>query len=117
MAAINSINSDKLYRLIGTPGAPLVIDVRTQAERAQHSIEGSVHQPLNGLRAATLGVPKKRPLVVFCAGGYRSSIAASLLQREGFTNVSELAGGMTAWESAGLPVSPGVPDTERPVVP
>ena len=50
-------------------------------------------------------VPRDRPLVVFCAGGYRSSIAASLLQRDGFTNVSELAGGIAAWEAAGLPLS------------
>ncbi|HLE56562.1 MAG TPA: rhodanese-like domain-containing protein, partial [Rhodothermia bacterium] len=38
------------------------------------------------------------------AGGYRSSIAASLLQREGFGEVSELAGGIAAWETAGLPL-------------
>ena len=49
-------------------------------------------------------LPKNRPLLVFCAGGYRSSIAASLLQRHGFTDVTEIAGGFAAWETAGLPV-------------
>jgi len=43
-------------------------------------------------------------LLVYCAGGYRSSIAASLLQRDGFASVGEIAGGIAAWESAKLPV-------------
>jgi rhodanese-related sulfurtransferase len=43
-------------------------------------------------------------VVVYCAAGYRSSIAASMLQQNGFAKVSEIAGGMTAWESAKLPV-------------
>ena len=49
-------------------------------------------------------LPKDRPLLVYCAGGYRSSIAASLLQRGGFEQVSEIAGGIAAWETANLPV-------------
>jgi rhodanese-related sulfurtransferase len=44
---------------------------------------------------------------VYCAGGYRSSIAASLLQQSGFRDVQEIAGGITAWETAGLPLSTG----------
>jgi hydroxyacylglutathione hydrolase len=49
-------------------------------------------------------LPKDRELLVYCAGGYRSSIAASLLQRNGFENVSEIAGGLAGWEAAKLPV-------------
>jgi rhodanese-related sulfurtransferase len=41
-----------------------------------------------------------RPTVVFCAGGYRSSIAASLLRRAGFEDVSDLLGGYHAWDAA-----------------
>jgi rhodanese-related sulfurtransferase len=43
-------------------------------------------------------------LLIHCAGGYRSSIAASLLQSRGFEEVSEIAGGLAAWEAANLPV-------------
>jgi rhodanese-related sulfurtransferase len=43
-------------------------------------------------------------LLVYCGGGYRSSIAASLLQQKGFENVGEIAGGTAAWEAAGLPL-------------
>ena len=49
-------------------------------------------------------LPANRPLLVYCAGGYRSSIAASLLQSRGFTQVSEIAGGITAWETGKLPL-------------
>ena len=44
-------------------------------------------------------------VLVYCAGGYRSSIAASLLQQRGFEDVSEIAGGIAAWEAARLPVT------------
>jgi len=84
---------------------PLVIDIRTPRERADKSIKGSMHRPLNAWREGLRDVERDRAIIVHCAGGYRSSMAASLLQRDGFTNVSELAGGITAWEAAGLPVN------------
>ena len=90
---------------MAAPNAPTVIDVRTPHERSGKAIAGSVGRPLNTLPAALTDVPHDRALIVHCAGGYRSSIAASLLQREGFTNVSELAGGIAAWEAAGLPLN------------
>jgi len=62
-----------------------------------------VNLPLNHLTERLPELPNDRPLLVHCAGGYRSSIAASLLQQHGYT-VSELAGGIAAWELAGLPL-------------
>jgi hydroxyacylglutathione hydrolase len=89
----------------GAPRSPLVIDVRAPAERAQKYVEGSVSIPLNHLVERVRELPRDRPLLLYCAGGYRSSIAASLLQREGFEEVSEMAGGITAWEAAHLPTA------------
>ena len=86
-------------------GEALAVDVRTPAERAARSVEGSVGIPLNHLMARAGELPKDRPLLVYCAGGYRSSIAVSLLQQLGFTRVSEIAGGIAAWETARLPVA------------
>ena len=60
--------------------------------------------PLNHLMENLEKIPKDRPLLVYCAGGYRSSIAASLLQRGGFDPVGEIAGGIAGWEAAKLPV-------------
>ena len=84
---------------------PLLLDVRTTAERAKGHIAGSMHVPLTRLVERIGTVPGDRPLLVHCAGGYRSAIAASVLRRHGFTRVSELAGGFSAWEQAGLPVN------------
>jgi glyoxylase-like metal-dependent hydrolase (beta-lactamase superfamily II)/rhodanese-related sulfurtransferase len=81
-----------------------VIDIRAAGERTAKSIERSEHIPLQRLIEGVTDIPRDTPLLVHCAGGYRSSIAASLLQCAGFTNVTELAGGLAAWEASGLPV-------------
>jgi len=91
--------------LFSSPDPPLAVDVRTPREREEKSIPDSVSIPLNHLRERASELPKNRPLLVYCAGGYRSSIAASLLQRAGFNSVSEIAGGIAAWESAKLPLA------------
>jgi hydroxyacylglutathione hydrolase len=84
---------------------PLVVDVRQPREYEAKHIEGSLSIPLNHLAEGANHLPTNRPLLVHCAGGYRSSIAASLLQQMGFNRVSELAGGIAAWEAAGFSVS------------
>jgi glyoxylase-like metal-dependent hydrolase (beta-lactamase superfamily II)/rhodanese-related sulfurtransferase len=84
--------------------APLPVDVRAPRERQHKRISGSVGMPLNHLGERLSELPTDRPLLVYCAGGYRSSIAASLLLRHGFTQVSEIAGGIAAWEAAQLPL-------------
>ena len=80
--------------------APVMVDVRAPGERQQKRIAGSVGIPLTHLGERLSELPADRPLLVYCAGGYRSSIAASLLQRHGFAQVSEIAGGITAWDAA-----------------
>ena len=85
-------------------GEAVAVDVRTTGEREQKFVAGSISIPLNHLAERIDDLPKDRQLLVYCAGGYRSSIAASLLQQRGFTNVSEIAGGLAAWEAAKLPV-------------
>ena len=49
-------------------------------------------------------IPRDRRIAVHCAGGYRSSIAASILHQYGITNLIEMAGGLAAWDAAKLPV-------------
>jgi hydroxyacylglutathione hydrolase len=87
--------------------APLVLDIRTQREWAAKHLAGSVNIPLNHLQERIGEVPRNRRVAVHCAGGYRSSIAASVLHHHGITNVIELAGGLAAWDSARLPVVAG----------
>jgi rhodanese-related sulfurtransferase len=90
--------------LLSSKQPPFAIDVRTPREREQKFIAGSLSLPLSHLFENLAVIPKDRPLVVFCAGGYRSSMAASLLQRAHFAPVAEIAGGLAAWESAHLPL-------------
>ena len=90
--------------LLASPQPPLAVDVRNPRERAAKRIVGSVHIPLNHLAENFAALPKDRTLLVYCAGGYRSSLAASMLQRAGFESVSEIAGGIVSWENAKLPV-------------
>ena len=90
--------------LLSSSQPPLAIDIRAPREREQKHIDGSLGIPLNRLMENLKTLPKNRPLLVYCAGGYRSSIAASLLQGSGFSPVSEIAGGIAAWEAAKLPV-------------
>jgi len=100
------VSSPLAATLLSSETPSLAVDVRTPREREQKFIEGSVSIPLNHLVERLSELPKNRPLLVYCAGGYRSSIAASLLQRSGFTQISEIAGGIAGWEAAKLPVSP-----------
>jgi hydroxyacylglutathione hydrolase len=91
--------------LLASNQPPLLLDVRAPREHQQKSIAGSLNVPLNHLSQRVHELPKDRRLLVHCAGGYRSSIAASILQQMGFTDVSEIAGGLAAWDAAHLPVS------------
>jgi rhodanese-related sulfurtransferase/glyoxylase-like metal-dependent hydrolase (beta-lactamase superfamily II) len=87
--------------------APTVIDVRSPAEHAGGHIEGSLNIPLPHLDERLAEIPADRPAVVHCEGGYRSAIAASLLQKFGHDDVRDLVGGYKAWLAARLPVDPG----------
>ncbi|HEU4983280.1 MAG TPA: MBL fold metallo-hydrolase, partial [Acidobacteriaceae bacterium] len=83
---------------------PMVLDVRTPGEWNAEHIAASVNLPLNHLQERMGEVPRDRRIAVHCAGGYRSSIAASLLHQAGITNVVEIAGGLAAWKAARLPL-------------
>jgi glyoxylase-like metal-dependent hydrolase (beta-lactamase superfamily II)/rhodanese-related sulfurtransferase len=84
---------------------PLVIDVRDEHEWAGGHISGALHIPYYQLPGRLDEVPLDRPVAVICAGGMRSSLAASLLQRAGYPAVQNVAGGMNLWEKAGLPMT------------
>ena len=91
-------------KAIASSAKPLILDVRQPTEWQQAHIEGSVNIPLNRLKERLGDLPRDRPMLVHCAGGYRSSIAAGLLQHAGVEGVTELQGGLSGWEGAGLPV-------------
>ncbi|MBV8182378.1 MAG: MBL fold metallo-hydrolase [Mycobacterium sp.] len=77
-----------------------LIDVRNPGERERGAIAGALDIPLAQLRLRLGEVSTANPIVVYCASGRRSSVAASLLRERGFENVSDLAGGYNAWARA-----------------
>jgi hydroxyacylglutathione hydrolase len=85
----------------------LLLDVRTEDEHRTQRITGSINVPLTRLLRHLPQLPADRPIVVHCATGYRSAIAASLLLANGHRRVSDLTGGIAAWTACNLP-------TERP---
>ena len=78
-----------------------VVDVRRPVEWSAGHLSSAVHMPLNHLIGTMRELDPKRPLAVHCKSGYRSSIAVSLLQREGFSDIVHMRGGWDAWQEAG----------------
>ena len=77
-----------------------LVDVRNPGEVALGMIDGATHMPLPQLRERLGELDPSRPTVVNCAGGYRSMIASSLLEANGFGDVSDLLGGYSAWSAS-----------------
>ncbi|WP_209498840.1 rhodanese-like domain-containing protein [Streptomyces sp. PvR006] len=91
------LTAAQLRAALGSERPPLVVDVRTHGEReANGFLDDALHIPLSELPRRTDELPADRPLVVHCAGGHRSSIAASLLRHRGFQDVSDVLGGHAA---------------------
>ena len=87
-----------------TPHPALILDIRNPREWSEKHIPGSVNIPLNHLQDRLAEVPRDRRIAVHCAGGYRSSAAASILHHHGIDNLIEMTGGLAAWEAAKLPL-------------
>jgi glyoxylase-like metal-dependent hydrolase (beta-lactamase superfamily II)/rhodanese-related sulfurtransferase len=96
------ITAGALAEQLASAEPPMVIDVRTEKEWQAGRIDDAVNLPLARLATGMRRIAIARPAVVYCASGYRSAIAASLMRRENLCDVSVLVGGIGAWEAAGL---------------
>ena len=92
------ITAQALAERLNGDEPPHVVDVRNESEWNDKRIVGSIHVPLSQLAARVAEVPRNGDFVVHCGGGYRSMIAASILEQHGFTNFSDLVGGYAAWD-------------------
>lgn len=100
------VTASTLAEHLAAPDPPFVLDVRNDVERRQEQIEGSLHIPLNRLRERLGELPRDaRKIVVHCGSGYRSAIAASLLEQQGIAGVADLVGGIAAWKASHLPTA------------
>ena len=94
---------DELHFAIKRSEAPRVLDVRTAGEFEANHIAGALHIPLPVLLRRIAEIPQDDPVAIICGSGYRSSIAASLLQSLGFRRVQNVMGGMGAYLETELP--------------
>jgi thioredoxin 1 len=94
-----------------------VLDVREPVEYAAGHVPGAVNLPQADLADRLDELPRDRPLLLICQGGYRSQRAAQFLKQMGFEQVSSVAGGTAAWAEAGKPLGRGVVDDQAtPVI-
>jgi len=99
---ISQISAQELSELLEQEGERItVLDVREAGEVEAGAMENSVRIPLGQLAERCGELDRDKTVVVHCKGGYRSSIATSLLRRAGFREVVNLIGGYDAWKAAG----------------
>ena len=105
LSPVKDVGTLEATRLINSSNAVLV-DLRETQEYEGGRLPRAVHIPLSQLetRSGELAKLKERPVVAYCMTGNRSSAAAKILERAGFTQVYQLRGGYRAWKDAGLPV-------------
>ncbi len=102
LAKSRKITAEELSQRMQS-GKVQVLDVRREPEWNAAHIEDAVWWPLDNFRVSAPEIDRDAVVAVHCKGGYRSMIASSLLQRAGFKNVINLAGGFDAWQQAKLP--------------
>lgn len=101
VVAVPQIDVDELHARINEGAQLRVLDVRNATEFASGHVPGAQNAPLVELEARLREVPREMPIAVICAGGYRSSTAASLLRRNGIEGLFNVVGGTSAWVNAG----------------
>jgi rhodanese-related sulfurtransferase len=96
---MSRLSADALAERIDDVPGLVLVDVRNPGEVALGTIPGAVTISLPALLNGMSALDPGAPTVVYCAGGYRSAIAASLLRSHGFADVSDLIGGFDAWSA------------------
>ena len=104
-------------RLREDPSGPLLVDVREPDEFDTVRAPGAVHVPMSSFAARSGELPTDRPLLLICHLGGRSAAATGFLIRNGRTDVTNVDGGMDAWERAGLPVRHGTVEPGEGLIP
>lgn len=94
------VTVDELTAALAGDRPPVLLDVRNVGELVNGFVEGSVNIPLAELPKRLGELPEDRPVAIYCASGNRSSVAYSLLNAAGRTEVSDLLGGYDAWQRA-----------------
>ncbi len=113
-SCIEEVSAEELKQMQSERDNLLIVDVRESSEHEQGHIDGALLVPRGIIEAAAdPGYPlhveeltsgRERPVVLYCATGGRSAMAAAVMQMMGFSEVYSLAGGFSGWEEAALPI-------------
>ena len=107
-ATIKAVNVENTMKSVSADKASVLIDVREDAEIKEIAAAISKPFPMSKINPATFekdaGVTKAQPIYLICKSGGRSMRVATALAEAGFTNLTNVEGGTSAWVAAGLPV-------------
>ncbi|MGI8883985.1 MAG: rhodanese-like domain-containing protein, partial [Pyrinomonadaceae bacterium] len=101
-AVIEQISVEKMNEILSEEGDTQFVDVRRAAEHSSGRAPKTINLPLNHLTNEIEKLDLTKSIYVICQGGYRSSAAASILERAGFSKIYNVSGGTAAWTNAGL---------------
>ncbi len=102
--ASENLSPQQLQTRLASGSPPLLIDVREYPEFAGGHMSGAKLMPLAEIDRRASELPRDREIITICRSGRRSADAAAKLEELGFPQVGQLAGGVVAWEAAGLPL-------------
>jgi hydroxyacylglutathione hydrolase len=99
---IHSVSADEFAKTVGKEGQPL--DVRNEGEVMQGTVRDAIAIPLGKLESHLGTLDKNEHYYIYCQGGYRSMIGTSVLEKNGFTNLTNVEGGMNAIKKTSAPI-------------
>jgi hydroxyacylglutathione hydrolase len=99
---VAQVSPQELHQLIASDSGLVLVDARSAQEFERIHIQGARSIPAPDLRQRHSELPKDRPIVIICSTGMRSSLAASILQRNGFNDMKNAAGGISGYAAAGF---------------
>jgi molybdopterin/thiamine biosynthesis adenylyltransferase/rhodanese-related sulfurtransferase len=102
---VREVDVDTVREALDSADRPHIIDVREKNEFDDGYIKGATHVPRGYLeiQIEAAAPDYDKPIILYCAGGVRSVLAADTLQEMGYTNVVSMSGGFTRWKDAGFP--------------
>jgi hydroxyacylglutathione hydrolase len=110
------VKGEDLARDIAAGAEPMIVDVRTAHEFEEQRVGNYANIPVDQYHRLAKILDKSRPVVLMCNSAYRSSMAVGLAEREGFTDIGSLEGGLHEWVDAGRPVIQGDGAVAKPVL-
>ena len=102
---VGSISPAEAYQRLQARPEVVIVDVRQPVETRSGTVPGAVLIPLSEFGRRLEELPRDRPILTICRSGHRSPLAARQLKQAGY-DVTDVDGGMMAWERAGLPIVP-----------